>query len=160
MYKNVHINFIHNSPKCKQSPCSSIGGWITFINRRWINKCLSTGEWINKCIPTQMFDKHHFHGQMYPPAKWETWLPLDPRVGKIPWRRGRLLTPAFWPEEFNGLYTHEVTKGQTRLSSFTSLHSHTRHWDMIPMGPLCFHTSYEERHWLAPDNLLKKTLAQ
>ena len=28
------------------------------------------------------------------PAMWETW------VGKIPWRRGRLPTPVFWPREF------------------------------------------------------------
>ena len=33
------------------------------------------------------------------PAMWETW------VGKIPWRRERLPTPAFWPEEFHGLYS-------------------------------------------------------
>ena len=27
-----------------------------------------------------------------------------PWVGKIPWRRERLLTPVFWPGEFHGLY--------------------------------------------------------
>ena len=32
-----------------------------------------------------------------PPVMWETW------VGKIPWRRERLLTPVFWPREFHGL---------------------------------------------------------
>ena len=26
-------------------------------------------------------------------------------VGKIPWRRGRLPTPVFWPGEFHGLYS-------------------------------------------------------
>ena len=26
-------------------------------------------------------------------------------VGKIPWRRERLFTPAFWPGEFHGLYS-------------------------------------------------------
>jgi len=30
---------------------------------------------------------------------------LDPWVEKIPWRRERLPTPVFWPEEFHGLYT-------------------------------------------------------
>ena len=30
---------------------------------------------------------------------------FDPRVGKIPWRRERLLTPAFWPGEFHGLHS-------------------------------------------------------
>ena len=29
---------------------------------------------------------------------------FDPWVGKIPWRRERLPTPVFWPEEFHGLY--------------------------------------------------------
>ena len=30
---------------------------------------------------------------------------FDPWVGKIPWRRERLPTPAFWPGEFHGLYS-------------------------------------------------------
>ena len=30
---------------------------------------------------------------------------FDPWVGKIPWRRERLPTPAFWPGEFHGLST-------------------------------------------------------
>ena len=30
---------------------------------------------------------------------------LDPWVGKIPWRRGKLPTPVFWPGEFHGLYS-------------------------------------------------------
>ena len=29
---------------------------------------------------------------------------FDPWVGKILWRRERLLTPVFWPGEFHGLY--------------------------------------------------------
>ena len=49
--------------------------------------------------------------------KWGQGLPLswdlyntcgrpgfDLWVGKIPWRRERLLTPVFWPGEFHGLY--------------------------------------------------------
>ena len=32
-------------------------------------------------------------------------LGFNPRVGKIPWRRERLLTSVFWPEEFHGLYS-------------------------------------------------------
>ena len=35
---------------------------------------------------------------------------FDPWVGKIPWRRERLLTPVFWPEEFHGLYSPEGRK--------------------------------------------------
>ena len=30
---------------------------------------------------------------------------FDPWVGKIPWRREKLLTPVFWPGEFYGLYS-------------------------------------------------------
>ena len=33
------------------------------------------------------------------PEMWETW------VGKIPWRRERLLTSVFWLEEFHGPYS-------------------------------------------------------
>ena len=47
---------------------------------------------------------------------------MHPCVGKIPWRRERLPTPAFWPGEFHRLYiVHGVTKSQTRLSDFHSL---------------------------------------
>ena len=53
------------------------------------------------------------------PAMW------DPSVGKIPWKRERLPTPVFWPEEFHGLYSHGVTKSQTRLSDF---HFQCQYW--------------------------------
>ena len=46
------------------------------------------------------------------PAMRETW--VDPWVGKISWRRERLPTPVFWPEEFH----HGVAKSQTGLSDF------------------------------------------
>ena len=39
-----------------------------------------------------------------PSAMWETC------VGKTPWRRERLPTPAFWPGEFNVLYSPWVHK--------------------------------------------------
>ena len=42
-------------------------------------------------------------------------------VGKIPWRRERLLlpTPVFWPGEFHGLYiVLGVANSQTQLSDF------------------------------------------
>ena len=42
---------------------------------------------------------------------------LDPRVGKIPWRRERLPTPVFWPGEFHGLQFMGRQSG-TRLSDF------------------------------------------
>ena len=37
------------------------------------------------------------------PAMPETW--VQSWVGKIPWRRKRLLTPVFWPGELHGLYS-------------------------------------------------------
>ena len=36
-----------------------------------------------------------------PPAMRETW--IQSWVGKIPWRRERLLIPVLWPGEFHGL---------------------------------------------------------
>ena len=30
---------------------------------------------------------------------------FNPWVGKIPWKRERLPTPVFWPEEFHELYS-------------------------------------------------------
>ena len=30
---------------------------------------------------------------------------FNPWVGKMPWRRERLLTPLFWPGEFHGVYS-------------------------------------------------------
>ena len=44
--------------------------------------------------------------------------------GKIPWRRERLPTPVFWPEEFRGLYSPWGCKQSDtteRLSLFTAL---------------------------------------
>ena len=43
-----------------------------------------------------------------PPAMRETG--FYPWVRKIPWRRERLPTPVFWPEEFLGLYSSWVHK--------------------------------------------------
>ena len=50
------------------------------------------------------------------PAMRETW------VGKIPWRRERLPSPVFLPEEFRGqrslvAIVHAVAKSLTRLSN-------------------------------------------
>ena len=38
-----------------------------------------------------------------PPAMWGPG--FDPWIGKIPWKRERLLTPVFSPGEFHGLYS-------------------------------------------------------
>ena len=32
-------------------------------------------------------------------------LDSSPGLGRFPWRRERLPTPVFWPEEFHGLYS-------------------------------------------------------
>ena len=52
---------------------------------------------------------------------------FDPWVGKIPWRRERLPTPAFWPAKFQGLYNpwgrkESDTTEQLSLN-FTHLHT-------------------------------------
>ena len=46
-----------------------------------------------------------------PPAMQETW--VRSWVGKIPCRRGRLLTPVFWPREFHELYSLWGCKSRT-----------------------------------------------
>ena len=52
---------------------------------------------------------------------------FDSWVGKIPWRRERLPTPIFWPEEFHG-----VAESWTWLSDFhlyfDSFHFHLYDW--------------------------------
>ena len=57
-----------------------------------------------------------------PPAMWETW--VQPWVGKMPCRRERLPTPAFWPGEFHGLsspwgHKESDTTEQLSLSLFS-----------------------------------------
>ena len=44
---------------------------------------------------------------------------FSPWMRKIPWRRERLPTPAFWPEEFHGLYSlwgHKESDTMEQLS--------------------------------------------
>ena len=48
------------------------------------------------------------------PEMQETW--VDPWVGKIPWRRKRLPTPVFWPEEFHGPWCLKKSDMTERLS--------------------------------------------
>ena len=54
-----------------------------------------------------------------PPAIWET--RVQSRVGKIPWRRGTLPTPVFWPGEVHGLYSPWDRKESDRTERL-SLH--------------------------------------
>ena len=49
------------------------------------------------------------------PAMWKTW--VNPWVGKIPWRRGRLSTPVFLPGECHGLYSPQGHKELDRTES-------------------------------------------
>ena len=49
------------------------------------------------------------------PSMQETW--VWSLVGKIPWKRERIPTPAFWPGEFHGLLSAWGCK-QTQLSAF------------------------------------------
>ena len=46
--------------------------------------------------------KTHFHCRLCLPCGSTRFYPW---VGKIPWRRERLLSPVFWPGEFHGLYS-------------------------------------------------------
>ena len=46
---------------------------------------------------------------------------LGPLVGKIPWRRERLPTPVFWPEEFHGLYSPSGYRVGHDRATFNSL---------------------------------------
>ena len=39
-----------------------------------------------------------------------------PGLGKIPWRREKLLTPVFWPGEFHPV--HGIPNSRTQLSDF------------------------------------------
>ena len=52
---------------------------------------------------------------------WLSWVKpgFDPWIGKIPWRRERLLIPVYWPGEFLSYIVHRVTKSQTHWETFT-----------------------------------------
>ena len=51
---------------------------------------------------------------------------FDPWVGKIPWRRERIPTPVFWPEEFHGLYSSKESDMTEQFSL------HFRHVGQAP----------------------------
>ena len=55
-----------------------------------------------------------------PPAMQETG--FDPCIGKIPWRRERLLSPLFWPGELHGLYSPWGCK-ESDTTEWLSFHS-------------------------------------
>ena len=49
---------------------------------------------------------------------------FDPWLGKIPWRRERLLTPVFWPGEFYGLHSPGGRKESDRTKRLSLQLSH------------------------------------
>ena len=53
---------------------------------------------------------------------------FNPWVGEIPWRRDRLPTPVFWPEEFHGLYSPWGGKE----SDMTEQFSHIKKNEVLP----------------------------
>ena len=63
---------------------------------------------------------------------------IIPWVGKIPWRREKLPTPAFWPGEFHQLYSPWGCKESDtteRLSQQQqSSDQNYLHYDSIPKG--------------------------
>ena len=63
---------------------------------------------------------------------------FDPLVGEIPCRRERLLTPVFWPREFNVLYSMGLQRvGHDRVTFtftlFTTIYSSANGCDGIPV---------------------------
>ena len=69
----------------------------------------------NKVLPSQVSFPCGSAGKESPCSAGD--LGSIPGVGKIPWRREQLPTPAFWPGEFHGLYSpwgrkeSDTTKG-------------------------------------------------
>ena len=128
LYENAMRNF--NFPCCifgifqgfsgdtlgKESTCQGrrhkgcvLHPWVgkTSWSRKWeptwyscLEYSMVTGDWQAVCSPWGCKElnmtKHTFlqcRGPLF-----------DPWFGKIPWRRERLLTPAFWPGDFHELY--------------------------------------------------------
>ena len=57
---------------------------------------------------------------------------FDPCVGKIPWRRERLLTPGFWSGEFHGLYNPWGLKGSDITERLSLSLFHWTNWAKSP----------------------------
>ena len=72
---------------------------------------------------------------------------FDPWVGKIPWRRERLPTPVFWPEEFHG-----VPKSRSWLSDFHFLIG--KPFVLSPLSGFWITLSRGEKSLLVPSFLL------
>ena len=72
-------------------------------------------------------------------ALWEAWVWS---LGcKIPWRRERLCTPVFWPEEFHGLYSpwrHKESDTTEQLWLFNYVILAAELWVWVKHHPVSF----------------------
>ena len=118
----IHLprHYLHTSPHFSLCFC------LVLTQRPFLSQCssncLSVLNWIWASLMVQLVKNL--------PAMWEKPRPtaikelglglgLGSWVGKMPWRRERLLTPVFWPGEFHGLYSpwgHKDSATTERLS--------------------------------------------
>ena len=94
-----------------------------------------------------------------PPAMQEAW--VQSWIGKISWRRGRLPTPVFWPEEFQGLHSpwsrRELdTTEQLSLSPWQEEQGSGK--VILPQGELAKVMLYTEPVLCLPHNTVEKEL--
>ena len=52
-------------------------------------------------------------------------LGLTPGLGRFPWRKERLPTPVFWPEEFHGLCSAWGSEESDTTEQLSHSHTHT-----------------------------------
>ena len=65
---------------------------------------------------------------------------FDPWVGKIPWRRERLLSPVLWPREIQELYSPWGCKESDTTERLSLTHSLTQHLgESIPFDQFLCH---------------------
>ena len=62
---------------------------------------------------------HHLGNSKDLKVPFPGWSGFNLWVGKIPWRRGRLPTPIFWPREFHGLYSQWGHRVRHNWATFT-----------------------------------------
>ena len=87
---------------------------------------------------SDMTERLHFHFGFHP---W---------VGKIPWRRERLLTPLFWPGEFHGRYSPWGSQRvQHNWATFAFTMDKNRVGDGNPFQYSCLENSVDRGAWQA-----------
>ena len=93
--------------------CVNIWYFSLWFHSVWNSLCMTDSRSLHITANDLIFFPFYgwviFHGLPW----WLSWLRIrlqcgkpgfNPWVGKIPWRRERLLTPVFWPGEFHRLY--------------------------------------------------------